>query len=157
MPDLRFLTFQDRQALAADAERRARAGEAPSDIRKALGLTKGTYTIWAKQGGFRQMDLRGSELAPREIPGRGAARSAPEAAAQVLVAVRAAIAAGDRAGADKLVAAWSAKRRRDKALATLEAEVAQAAADRADAAELTDAALVAEVAALIGRAVTLKP
>ena len=57
MPDLRALTLDDRRALAREAERRARAGKAPQDIRAALGLSKMPYQRWAKLFGFRQCDL----------------------------------------------------------------------------------------------------
>lgn len=83
--------------------------------------------------------------------------SEPDSAATVLARVRAALAVGDRAQADRLVASWTAQRRRDKALAALEAEVAWAAAQPDIAAELSDDALVAEVSALIGRDIRLKP
>lgn len=57
MPDLRTLTLEERHALAIEAERRARAGDAPKDIRAALGVSQRAYSSWAKLFGFRQCDL----------------------------------------------------------------------------------------------------
>lgn len=57
MTNLRLLSMDERRALAEEAARRARAGEAPGAIRAALGVSLGTYARWAKQGGFRQADL----------------------------------------------------------------------------------------------------
>ena len=131
------------------------AGEAPHTIRAALELNKTTYTRWARQYGFRQSDRRAA-LAERAIGSdKSLGKTEAGSAKAVLAAVRAAIADGDRAGADKLVATWSAQRRRDRALSTLEAEAQQAAVEREHAAELSDEALVAEVSRLIGRPVRL--
>jgi hypothetical protein len=47
----------ERRALAGECARRARAGEAPPAIRKALGLSYKAYSRWAKLYGFRQGDL----------------------------------------------------------------------------------------------------
>ena len=44
MVDLRTLTIEQRQDLCLEAERRARAGEAPPKIRAALGLSKMSYS-----------------------------------------------------------------------------------------------------------------
>ncbi|WOR13913.1 hypothetical protein RYZ27_09045 [Hyphomonas sp. FCG-A18] len=55
--DLRALTIEDRQALAAEAGRLARLGVSPADIRAQLGIRVGTYARWAKLYGFRQGDL----------------------------------------------------------------------------------------------------
>lgn len=49
--------MDQRRALCAEAERRARAGEAPVDIRAALGISYKAYSSWAKLYGFRQEDL----------------------------------------------------------------------------------------------------
>lgn len=57
MPDLRTLSLDQRQALAREAETRARAGQSPNEIRAALGLSKVAYQRWAKLFGFRQCDL----------------------------------------------------------------------------------------------------
>ncbi|MEL6729074.1 MAG: hypothetical protein AAFY12_16630 [Pseudomonadota bacterium] len=157
MPDLRTLSDQERRALATEAARRARAGEAPQDIRDALGLSRAIYTQWAKRYRFRQADLTAAQRSPEACPDPPELSVEPDSAASVLATVRAALAVGDRAQADRLVASWSARRRRDKALATLEAEVALAAARKEDAAELNDEALLAEVSALIGREIRLIP
>ena len=61
MPDLRTLTLEERHKLAIEAERRARAGEAPKDIRAALGVSQRAYSSWAKLFGFRQCDLHPEE------------------------------------------------------------------------------------------------
>lgn len=214
MPDLRTLSLEARQSLAAEVERRARAGEAPKDIRAALGLTVRSYSAWAKLFGFRQCDLfpdkpragAPQKLAPgqggyarsgrvfRGLPpaeddgryvsgedhpawtgGAGASRTRYNmlrdgrkrtamdtvegltSARQVLEVARAAIEAGDRAEADRLVAGWRSKVRRDKAMTDLE----RAAADETRAAgegsepALSDAELAAEVSAMLGRAVRI--
>ncbi|MHA7901201.1 MAG: hypothetical protein ACX94B_15165 [Henriciella sp.] len=73
----------------------------------------------------------------------------------VLGAVRAALAGGDRGRADRLITAWKVQARRARDLAALEAEAAEAlAAD--ETAPLSDAALAAEVSALLGRTVRLR-
>lgn len=71
MVDLRTLDMDARRALCAQAEQRARAGEAPVAIRAALGLERGTYARWAKLFGFRAGDLSPS------IPQAGAALQHP--------------------------------------------------------------------------------
>lgn len=75
MPDLRTLSIPERQALAAEAERRARAGEAPMVTRAALDISRGAYARWAKLFGFRQCDLHpGAPQAcapPKHPPGPG--------------------------------------------------------------------------------------
>lgn len=80
MPDLRTLSIEQRRQLSAEAERRARAGEAPSAIRAALGIS--TRAV---------LDL-----------------------------VEAALAAGETARADQLLAAWRRRSRRDRTLEQLE-------------------------------------
>jgi len=76
MPDIRTLSIPERQALAAEVERRARAGEAPMVTRAALEISKGAYARWAKLFGFRQCDLHpGVPQAcapPKHPPGPGA-------------------------------------------------------------------------------------
>jgi len=57
MVDLRTLTIEQRQQICLEAERRARAGESPPEIRAALGVSKMSYSRWAKLFGFRQCDL----------------------------------------------------------------------------------------------------
>lgn len=61
MPDLRTLTLEERHKLAIEAERRARAGASPKDIRAALGVSQRAYSSWAKLFGFRQCDLHPDE------------------------------------------------------------------------------------------------
>lgn len=176
MPDLRTLTLEQRQELCLEAERRARAGEPPPEIRAALGLSEMSYARWAKLFGFRQCDLhpgvaqacappkhppgpggyaysgrrfRGLPPGPedgrfvygeahpawrggpaawrqRDLDKRTAKRSAAaeEVAAlgtpaALLEVVEAAMAEGDLARADRLLAAWKAATRRQQALTTL--------------------------------------
>ena len=75
MPDLRTLSIPERRALAAEAERRARAGEAPGAIRAALGVSPRAYSSWAKLFGFRQCDLYPGAarpgFPPKHPPGPG--------------------------------------------------------------------------------------
>ena len=68
MLDLRPVSLKARRALSAEAERRARAGEAPMDIRVALGISKRAYSNWAKLFGFRQCDLFPNRAAPGAPP-----------------------------------------------------------------------------------------
>ena len=49
--------MSERRALAGECARRARAGEAPTAIRKDLGISYKAYSRWAKLYGFRQGDL----------------------------------------------------------------------------------------------------
>lgn len=63
--------------------------------------------------------------------------------------MREAIEGGDRGLADRLVAAWNTKKRRDKALAGLERDAAQDRAARAET--MSDETLAQEVSALLGR------
>ncbi|MEM9375925.1 MAG: hypothetical protein AAGA72_06860, partial [Pseudomonadota bacterium] len=78
-------------------------------------------------------------------------------ATSVLASVRAALAKGDRASAEKLVSAWRAKKRRAQQLAALETD---AAAERAEAAAsdaaLRNADLAAELSRLLGRHVEVR-
>lgn len=73
--DLRTLTIEQRRALSAEAERRARAGEAPGAIRAALGISRRAYASWAKLFGFRQCDLFPNHVRagapPKHPPGPG--------------------------------------------------------------------------------------
>ena len=75
MPDLRTLSIEQRRQLSAEAERRARAGEAPSAIRAALGVSTRAYSSWAKLFGFRQCDLHPDVprpgFPPKHPPGPG--------------------------------------------------------------------------------------
>lgn len=75
MPDLRRLTIEERRALSAEAERRARAGEAPMAIKAALGISARAYSSWAKLFGFRQCDLfpsaKRTGARPKHPPGPG--------------------------------------------------------------------------------------
>ncbi|MCR9080687.1 MAG: hypothetical protein NXH78_16485 [Hyphomonadaceae bacterium] len=71
MPDLRTLSLDQKRALSVEVERRARAGEAPTAIRAALGLSKQAYARWAKLFGLRQCDLypdRPQACAPPKHP-----------------------------------------------------------------------------------------
>ncbi len=68
MPDLRTVSIPERRALSAEAERRARAGEAPGAIRAALGLSTRAYSSWAKLFGFRQCDLNSGRPRPGAPP-----------------------------------------------------------------------------------------
>lgn len=75
MPDLRTLSIEQRRQLSAEVERRARAGEAPSAIRAALGVSTRAYSSWAKLFGFRQCDLHPDAARPgcppKHPPGPG--------------------------------------------------------------------------------------
>jgi hypothetical protein len=171
MPDLRTLSLDQRRELCVEAERRARSGEAPGAIRAALGLSKGSYSSWAKLFGFRQCDLFpdkervgapplhppgpggyvGSGRVFRGLPPRGAPAARQEIAGlntakEVLAAVDAAREAGDRRHADRLLMAWRARGRRAADYAALEA----AAAAEFDASDLTDAELWREICEMQG-------
>lgn len=175
----------ERRALAAECERRARAGVSPVQIREDLGVSYKVYSRWAKLYGFRQEDLfpqqvrAGARVSSPAGPGGwigsgrytlglGAAEDHPVrnsgaghpgwtggdaasrerygalrdtrrdalaveveglAAGDLLPRVRERMEAGDYAGADRLLAAWRAKLRREAGLAKLEAaaEAARAA------------------------------
>ncbi|MCR9270270.1 MAG: hypothetical protein NXH72_09810 [Hyphomonadaceae bacterium] len=181
MPDIRALPIEERRALAAEAERRARAGERPTEIAAALGISLTTYGRWAALFGFRLSDLDPDHKQGRAVlavgprggpsgrfmlrqglggrvkgsgrpPGIDLTAEGLTTAKAVLGAVRAALAGGDRGRADRLIAAWKVQARRARDLAALEAEAAEAlAAD--ETAPLSDAALAAEVSALLGRGV----
>lgn len=183
MPDLRALPIEQRRQLAAEAERRARAGETPTEIAAALGISITTYGRWASLYGFRLSDLKPDHPAGRGVhpagtasgisgrymlrqglggrvpgsgrpPGLDLEEARLHRAAEILDAVREAIEAGDRGLADQLVAAWNTKKRRQRALAALESEASQDAA--ADAHEtMSDETLAAEVSAPLGRPVKL--
>lgn len=168
MIDLRLLTLDQRRELCVEAERRARAGEAPVAIRAALGLSKGSYSQWAKLFGFRQCDLYPGKvrvgapplhppgpggyvasgrvfrgLPPRGAPGARQELDTLDSAAEVLDAVKAARAAGDLRHADRLLIAWRTRARRARDLAALEAEV------EADLNAYTDDQLQADLFALV--------
>lgn len=150
MPDFRYLPIAQRREIAADAERRARAGDSPKQICDALGLAPSTYWRWAKLFGFRRGDLNPADpLARVQLPkgknGSGAnaaflldeglggrargggpprcvdlSREGLETAGTVLEAVEAAIEDGDTIRADRLIAAWRAQKRRKTALDELQ-------------------------------------
>ena len=119
MPDLRTLSKEDRRRLIDEAKRRARAGEASADIREALGLSRGTYSAWAKRYGFRACDLRAG--AARE----DAPPPPPDNAITVMAAVRSALAEGNRSQADKLIANWKRQTRQTRDLKALELAAAE--------------------------------
>lgn len=79
-----------------------------------------------------------------------------ETAQAVLARVRNEIDRGDRSKADRLVAAWAAQRRREKALSALEVEAAREQHIAEGEAGLSDADLIASVSAKIGRRVSLR-
>lgn len=176
MPDLRLASLETRRALAAEAERLARAGLAPVEIRARLGVSKRAYSNWAKLHGFRQGDLHperpragasvacpagpggyagsGQQLLGLEVPdsdprrvsgpdhpawrgGEAASRSRYGASrltartelartvavmtdADVLAAVRTALAEGDLARVDAWLMSWRGKLRRARSIAALE-------------------------------------
>lgn len=221
MPDLRALTLDERRALALEAERRARAGEAPKDIRADMGVTKRAYSSWAKLFGFRQCDLfpdsprsgapvkhppgpggyvrsgrglmglpappedgrrvygpdhpswTGGRAASRERynqlrDGRKAtADTEVEAMARTLDlhrAVKALLADGDHAGADRLLMAWRRQRGRARALRFMEnlireegdgEALQQDVYDGED--EMSDEELCARLSKLIGRPFRVAP
>ncbi len=221
MPDLRALTLDERYALAREAERRARAGEAPKDIRADMGVTQRAYSSWAKLFGFRQCDLfpdsprargrakhpqgpggyarsgrglmglpappedgrrvygpdhpswKGGREASRErynqlrAGRRATADTEVEAMASTLDlyrAVKAHLADGDHAGADRLLSAWRRQRGRAQALKLMEqlireegdgADLQQDAYDSAD--EMTDEEVCAELERLVGRPFRVEP
>ncbi|MEM1146591.1 MAG: hypothetical protein AAF582_05505 [Pseudomonadota bacterium] len=162
MPDLRTLSAEARQRLMQDTERRARIGEAPAETRAALGLSPSTYHRWAKTLGFRQCDLPPNAALDRpDITAPPSAALEPAetlaSATSVLASVRAALAKGDHASAEKLISAWRAKKRRAQHLAALETD---AATERAEAAAsdtaLSNADLAAELSRLLGRHVEVR-
>lgn len=217
MVDLRTLSIEERRRLAAEAERRARAGATPTEIRAALGISVKAYSSWAKLLGFRQCDLypddprsgarmkhppgpggyvrsgrslldqppgpddgrlvkgeahpswRGGRTASRERYNRLRAGRKADAreevaalgsAMAVLTAVQAALADGDQARAERLVAAWSARKRWLNALQGLESEAGvgpETLDDEADEEELSDADLIEEVFRLTGQRLELAP
>lgn len=153
----------ERRALCAQAEQRARAGEAPMVTCTVLNLSITTYYRWAALFGFRLSDLdpdhargRGQHAAgsrldhgegkgptgrfmlERGTGGKVAGSGRPpavdlaalglETAAQVLDAVRAALARGEVGAGDRLLSAWRARMRREAGLAMLEGLAAQEAA-----------------------------
>ncbi|MDJ0920903.1 MAG: hypothetical protein QNI84_07230 [Henriciella sp.] len=150
------MDIADRRGLAAEAERRARAGEAPAAICAALGLSLTTYRRWAALFGFRLCDLdpehplarKGSEARSYpsgrfmlqqglggRVPGSGRppqvdlVREGLDAPGDLLRAVRDALEAGETGLADRLLAAWKAGNRREAGLAALEAAAAAELAD----------------------------
>ena len=149
MLDLRKLTPEKKRELQAEAERRARAGDAPKTICAALGLTKSIYARWAREQGFRQADLR-AEADPDQAT---CADETPlSSAVTVLQAVRAALVDEDHARADKLIADWKRRTRHQRDLKALELAAAEDLAAM-QARPLDDQALAARVSELIGRTV----
>ena len=72
----------------------------------------------------------------------------------ILNAVRDALQEGDRSRADRLIAAWKVKARRNRDLAALEAEAAEELSTGAGE-PISDEDLVADISALLGRPVSL--
>lgn len=184
MPDLRSLPIETRRQLAVEAERRARAGETPTKIAAALGLSLTTYGRWAALYGFRLSDIdpdhkqgrgqheagtasgmSGRFMLRQGLGGRvkGSGRPAGidlEAEGllttrAILNAVRDALQASDRSRADRLIAAWKVKARRTRDLATLEAEAAEELST-GQGEPISDEDLVADISALLGRPVNLR-
>ncbi|GAB5454173.1 MAG: hypothetical protein Hens2KO_04020 [Henriciella sp.] len=184
MPDLRSLPIETRRQLAVEAERRARAGETPTKIAAALGLSLTTYGRWAALYGFRLSDIdpenkqgrgqheagtasgmSGRFMLRQGLGGRvkGSGRPAGidlEAEGllttrAILNAVRDALQANDRSRADRLIAAWKVKARRTRDLATLEAEAAEEFST-GQGEPISDEDLVADISALLGRPVKLR-
>ena len=181
MRDIRSLPIEERRQLAAEAKRRAWAGEAPTEIAAALKISMTTYRRWAALFGFRLSDIDPDHKRARDVhpsgggswpsgrfmlrqglggrvkgsgrpPGIKLEVEGLTTADEILHAVRAALEAGDRARADRLIAAWKVKARRARDLAALEAEAAtELAAGPRD--RISDADLAADVAALLGRTV----
>ena len=146
MPDLRTLSSEDRRRLAEEAKRRAHAGEAPADIRLALGLSRGTYSAWATRYGFRACDLCAESVGEDETP------PPQDNAITVLAAVRSALAEGNRSQADKLIADWKRQTRHIRDLRALEIAAAEDLAALEDQ-TLDDQTLAELVSGLIGRSV----
>ena len=74
----------------------------------------------------------------------------------ILNAVRDALQAGDRSRADGLIAAWKVKARRTRDLAALEAEAAEELST-GQGEPMSNEDLVADISALLGRPVKLRP
>lgn len=179
MTDLRGQSPETLRQLAAEAERRAWAGEAPAEIAAAIGCSLSTYRRWAALYGFRLADIGsghgrarvgGKVSAARKKSVRSPARSGQspdrscgldldteglQTTKAILHAVRAALEAGDRSRADRLIAAWKVRARRARDLTALKAEAAEEDIKEQNAA-ISDDDLIAEVSALIGRKVTLR-
>lgn len=183
MPDLRSLPIESRRQLAAEAERRARAGERPTEIAASLGLSMTTYGRWAALYGFRLSDLNpddkhgrarqdagtasgmsGRFMLGQGLGGRVKGSGRPPGidleaeylftTKAILNAVRDALQEGDRSRADRLIAAWKVKARRTRDLATLEAEAAEELSAGQDE-PMSDEDLVADISTLLGRSVKL--
>ena len=184
MPDLRSLPIETRRQLAVEAERRARAGETPTEIAAALGLSLTTYGRWAALYGFRVSDLDPSDKRGRAqhdagqasgmsgrfmlrqgLGGRVKGSGRPPGidleseglltTKAILNAVRDALEAEDRSRADRLIAAWKVKARRTRDLAALEAEAAEDLSI-GQGEPMSDEDLVADISALLGRQVKLR-
>lgn len=184
MPDLRSLPIETRRQLAVEAERRARAGETPTKIAAALGLSLTTYGRWAALYGFRLSDIdpdnkqgrgqheagaasgmSGRFMLRQGLGGRVKGSGRPTGidleaeglltTRAILNAVRDALQANDRSRADRLIAAWKVKARRTRDLATLEAEAAEEFST-GQGEPISDEDLVADISALLGRPVKLR-
>lgn len=168
MTDLRGQSPETLRQLAAEAERRAWAGEAPAEIAAAIGCSLSTYRRWAALYGFRSADIDfgqgrarvgGKVSAARKKSVRSSGLDLDAEGLQttkaILHAVRAAPEAGDRSRADRLIAAWKVTARRVRDLTALKAEAAEEDVKEQNAA-ISDDDLIAEVSALIGRKVTLR-
>lgn len=154
MRDLRSLPPEVRQKLMDEAERQARAGEQPSEICKRLEVTPRTYRAWAERGGFRQKDLS-RDPKPECPTARSDTPLDPIDPIAILEAVREALAAGDRAAVDRLIAGWKRETRRSRDLAALEAVVAAEHLATEPASVDVDA-LALEVSNLIKRPVRVR-
>ncbi|MEO1303756.1 MAG: hypothetical protein AAFV37_02180 [Pseudomonadota bacterium] len=155
MRDLRSVAPEQRQRLADAAEQQARAGEPPAEICKRLGVTLRTYRVWAKQRGFRKKDLLDAGSVSEVSQAAAATAHQAEDPVGILAAVRAALACGDQAAADRLIADWKREARRTRDVSALEAAVA-AARLAAEPTLLDDVTLAIEVSNLIKRQVSVR-
>ena len=156
MIDLRRLSKKERESLKNEAARRAKAGQSPREICRTLGIKPQRYAVWARHEGFKTIDPDPSASAGVDKSHSKGDLDLTGPARAVLVHVRTALETGDRAKADRIVAAWAAQRRRDKGLSALEAEAAREQDIANNQIGLSDAELVAKVSALIGRRVSLR-
>ena len=185
MPDLRSLPIETRRQLAAEAERRARAGETPTEIPAALGISLTTYGRWAALYGFRVTDLNPNDKRGRAqlqagtasgmsgrfmlrqgLGGRVKGSGRPPGidleaehlftTNAILNALHDASQEGDRSRADRLIADWKVKARRTRDLAALEAEAAEELST-GQGEPMSNEDLVADISALLGRPVKLRP
>ena len=162
----------------------ARAGETPTEIAAALGISLTTYGRWAALYGFRVSDLdpndkrgraqheagtasgmSGRFMLRKGLGGRVKGSGRPPGidleaehlftTKSILNAVRGALEADDRSRVDRLIAAWKVKARRTRDLAALEAEAAEELSAGLGA-PISDDDLVAEISALLGRPLKLR-